>query len=138
VIRILHLRQSAALYGADRAVLALSAATPAPYDPLVGVIVRPGAPDALVDEARRMGVTGLRFESRARLDLACAREVAKVAREQQIQLLHAHDFKALFVGLIAGRLARIPVVATFHGDTRTTRAVRFYETVARFLGNFTS
>jgi glycosyltransferase involved in cell wall biosynthesis len=137
VIRVLHLRQSAALYGADRAVLALSAATPAPYAPLVGAIVRPDAPDALVDEARKLGVTGLRFESRRRFDLACARAVAKVARDHQVRLLHAHDFKALFVALVAGRMARIPVVATFHGDTRATMAVRMYEGVARFLANFT-
>ncbi|MGZ6126146.1 MAG: glycosyltransferase, partial [Myxococcales bacterium] len=33
---------------------------------------------------------------------------------------------------------RIPVVATFHGDTRSSATVRLYELVARVLGNFTS
>lgn len=137
MIPVLHLRQGAALYGADRAVLALSAATPAPYAPLIGAIVRPGAPDVLVQEARKLGVAGLRFHSCRRFDLACARAVARASREQGVRLIHAHDFKALFVGLAAGRMARIPVVATFHGDTRSTPAVRTYETLARFLANFT-
>lgn len=137
MIRVLHLRQGAALYGADRAVLALSAATPLPYAPLVGAIVRPGTPDDLVEEARKLGVTGVRFESSKRFDLACARAVARLVRADQIRLLHAHDYKALFVALAAGWMARVPVVATFHGDTRSTIPVRLYEGLARLLGNFT-
>jgi glycosyltransferase involved in cell wall biosynthesis len=137
VIPILHLRQGAALYGADRAVLALGTATGAPFRAIVGAIARPGTPDALGDEARRRGLVSFRFDSASRFDLACARAIAKVARENGVRLLHAHDFKALFVGLIAGFLARIPVVATFHGDTGSTRAVKVYEGLARFLGNFT-
>jgi glycosyltransferase involved in cell wall biosynthesis len=137
VIPVLHLRQGAALYGADRAVLALGSATAAPYQALVGAIARPQTPDALGDEARRRGLLALRFDSSSRFDVACARAVAKAAREHGVKLLHAHDFKALFVGLIAGAIAGVPVVATFHGDTGSTRAVRLYEALARVLGNFT-
>jgi glycosyltransferase involved in cell wall biosynthesis len=137
VIPVLHLRQGTALYGADRAMLALGSATAAPYQALVGAIARPGTPDALGDEARRRGLLAIRFDSTSRFDLACARAVAKAAKEHGVQLLHAHDFNALFVGLIAGLIARIPVVATFHGDTSSTRTVRVYEGFARFLGNFT-
>jgi glycosyltransferase involved in cell wall biosynthesis len=137
VIPVLHLRQGTALYGADRAVLALSASTSPPYFPIVGAISRPGVPDALADEARRRGLAAVRFDSASRLDLRCARTVARVARERGVRLLHAHDFKALFVALVAGMLARVPVVATFHGETHETVAVRIYEAVARFLANFT-
>jgi glycosyltransferase involved in cell wall biosynthesis len=137
VIPVLHLRQGAALYGADRAVLALGAATLPPYRALVGAIARPGTPDELGDEARRRGLTAIRFDSKSRFDVACARAVAKATREHGVQLLHAHDFKALFVALVAGAMARVPVVATFHGDTGSSRAVRVYETFGRFLGNFT-
>jgi glycosyltransferase involved in cell wall biosynthesis len=38
---------------------------------------------------------------------------------------------------LAGLLCGVPVVATFHGDTRSSRAVRLYEWVARVLANFT-
>jgi glycosyltransferase involved in cell wall biosynthesis len=137
VIPVLHLRQGTALYGADRAVLALSACTAAPYQPIVGAIARPGTPDVLAEEARRRGLPALRFESRSRFDLRCARAVATTALEQGVRLLHAHDFKALFVAVVAGRLAHVPVVATFHGDTRSSGAVRLYEAAARVLGNST-
>ena len=137
MIPVLHLRQGTALYGADRAVLALSAATPAPYAAIVGAIARPGTPDLLSGEARRRGLDAVRFESASRLDFSCARAVARWAGERGVKLLHAHDFKALFVALAAGVSAGIPVVATFHGDTGSTLAVRLYEIVARVLANFT-
>jgi len=137
VIPVLHLRQGNALYGADRAVLALSASMPGPYLPIVGAIARPGVPDALAEEARRRGLAAVRFDSASRLDLRCARAVARLALEQGVRLLHAHDFKALFLAVVAGLLAHIPVVVTFHGDTRSTAAVRFYEMIARVLGNCT-
>jgi glycosyltransferase involved in cell wall biosynthesis len=136
-IPVLHLRQGVALYGADRAVLALSEAMPSPYAPIVGAIARPGAPCLLAEEARRRGLRTLQFESAGRFDLTCARAVARAVRAHGVRLLHAHDFKALFLALIAGRLAGVPVVATFHGDTRSTSAVRGYEAFARLLGNFT-
>jgi len=100
VIPVLHLRQGTALYGADRAVLALSASTAAPYAPIVGAISRPGAPDVLAEEARRRGLAAVHFDSASRIDLRCARAVARLARERGVRLLHAHDFKALFVALV--------------------------------------
>jgi glycosyltransferase involved in cell wall biosynthesis len=136
VIAVLHLRQGG-LYGADRAVLELAAAQGAPFAPLIGTIVRPGARDLLAEEAASRGLRAISFASSCRFDLACARAVARGARAEGVQLLHAHDFKALFVAVVAGLLARIPVVATYHGDTSCTWAVRFYEMVGRLLGNFT-
>ena len=137
MIRVLHLRQGEALYGADRAVLALAAATPAPYAGIVGAIARPGAAPALAAEAERRGLPAKVFESASRFDLRCARAVARAAREDGVRLLHAHDFKSLFVAVVAGALARVPVVATFHGDTRSSLVVRLYEMAGRALANFT-
>jgi glycosyltransferase involved in cell wall biosynthesis len=52
-------------------------------------------------------------------------------------LLHAHDYKALAVALVAGSLARVPVVATFHGDTAHLARVVVYERLARWAARFT-
>ena len=137
MIPVLHLRQGKRLYGADRAVLALAAATGQPFRALVGGVSPPGEPCELVEAARAAGLESFRFDTSRRLDLRCARAVAAVARERQVRLLHAHDFKTLLVALIAGLIARVPVVATYHGETRSTAAVRLYELLARALGNFT-
>jgi glycosyltransferase involved in cell wall biosynthesis len=118
-------------------VLALAAATQAPFAPIVGSLQRPWAMDSLGAEARRRGLRALRFESAARFDLACARAVARAGRAEGVQLLHAHDFKSLFIAVAAGAMARVPAVMTYHGDTASTWQVRGYETFARALGNLT-
>ena len=121
MIPVLHLRQGTALYGADRAVLALSASTPRPYLPIVGAIGRPGTPVALAEEARRRGLASVRFESASRFDLRCARAVARVALEQGVRLLHAHDLGP-WLNAVAVRALRpkTRVMATFH-EQRTPR-----------------
>lgn len=138
MIHVLHLRQGKRLYGADRAVLSLAAATADPFRALVGGLSPPGEPCELVDAARGAGVESMRFDTASRFDLQCARAVARVVRQKDVRLLHAHDFKTLLVALIAGLLSRVPVVATYHGETRSTLAVRGYELFARVLGNFAS
>jgi glycosyltransferase involved in cell wall biosynthesis len=52
--------------------------------------------------------------SGARLPLTAV-ELARRARRESIGLIHAHDFKTDILALLAGRLARIPVVTTVHG-----------------------
>ena len=63
MINVLHLRQGAGLYGADRAVLALAQATAPPFTALVGSLQAPGGPDALSEEAVRRGLSARRFSS---------------------------------------------------------------------------
>src|SRR5439155_3439 len=82
---VAHLRQGSELYGADRALLALSASTPSPYLPIVGAIARPGTAGALEEEARRRGLRAVRFESGSRIDFRCARAVARVALAQGVR-----------------------------------------------------
>lgn len=137
MIPVLHLRTGEALYGAERMLLALASATPAPYSPIIGAISRTGSASPLMLEASRRGLPAIQFPSASRFDLACARRVAEAARSHQAGLLHAHDPKSLGVAACASALARVPLVATFHGETRASLKLRAYEGVARILGNFT-
>ena len=137
MIPVLHLRSGHGLYGADRALLALARATPAPFSPIVGALVRGGAPDALGGEARRLGLERARFASERPLDWACAREIATFVEANGVQLIHAHDFKSLAMAVVAERQG-VPVVATFHGDVGGTLTLRAYEAVGRLLGNATA
>lgn len=135
--RVLHLRSSCGLYGADRALLDLVAATGAPFDPAIGSIVRPGRTDELGDEAKRRGLPLLRVESRGRVDFDSAKLLAARVVAEGISILHAHDYKSLSLSAIVSARTGIPVVATFHGDTAASPALRAYEALARVLGNLT-
>jgi glycosyltransferase involved in cell wall biosynthesis len=135
--RVLHLRSSLGLYGADRALLDLCEGLAGRVEPMVGSIVPAGAEDILGAEATRRGTPAIRIDSRGRADPAAVLALADRLSELQIALVHAHDYKSLALGLLAAHRARVPVVATYHGDTAATPALRAYEALARVLGNAT-
>jgi glycosyltransferase involved in cell wall biosynthesis len=129
VMRVLHVRSGHGLYGAERALLALAEATPAPFLPRVASLVRPGRGDALGEAARRLGLETLRIDAPGRLSLRAIPALARAAGRGG--LLHAHDYKSLVLSVAAAALARAVVVATFHGDTAASSAVRGYEALGR-------
>ncbi|MGA9525397.1 MAG: glycosyltransferase family 4 protein [Myxococcaceae bacterium] len=137
MIRVLHLRSSCGLYGADRALLDLSEAHRVSLHPVVGSIVSGERDDPLGTEAMRRGLRTTRINSRGRVDLASVAALAARIRTLEIELLHAHDYKSMVLALLAGRRTRVPVVATYHGDTAATPSLRAYEALARALGNAT-
>ncbi len=133
---ILHLRATRGLYGAERALLTLAARTPAPFSAGVVSIVRRGLDHALADAAESMGLEALRLDSDSLADAPLARAVAAEVFRRNVRLLHAHDFKALGIGLLAAGLTGVPLVATYHGDTGASLKLMAYEGVGRLLGNF--
>lgn len=54
------------------------------------------------------------------LDLEWLRRFTRLLRERGVGLIHAHEFGANTYGTLAGRLARVPVVATVHGRSYYT------------------
>ncbi len=133
--RVVHLRSGHGLYGAERSLLALASATQAPLEPVVASLVRPGRDDVLGEAARQLGLCTAHIEAPGRLSWTALAPIVRLARGA---LLHAHDYKSLFLALAAGALARAPVVATFHGDTAESGVVSAYEALARRSARWTS
>jgi glycosyltransferase involved in cell wall biosynthesis len=101
-------------------------------------IVRRGLDHALADAAESMGLEALRLDSDSQADVPLARALAAEVFRRDVRLLHAHDFKALGIGLLAAGLTGVPLVATYHGDTGASPKLVAYEGVGRLLGNFAS
>jgi glycosyltransferase involved in cell wall biosynthesis len=133
--QVVHVRSAQGLYGAERSLLALARATEPPLEPRVVSLVRPGREDMLGTAANRLGLPATRVDARGRLSPSALGPLVRLARGG---LLHAHDYKALVLALSAGALARVPVVATFHGDTAHLRRVVLYERLARWAARFTA
>jgi glycosyltransferase involved in cell wall biosynthesis len=133
--QVVHVRSAQGLYGAERSLLALAAATEPPFEPRVVSLLRPGREDVLGAAAGRLGIPATRVAARGRLSPTALGPLVRLARGG---LLHAHDYKALVLALAAGALARVPVVATFHGDTGHMPRVVLYERFARWAARFTT
>jgi glycosyltransferase involved in cell wall biosynthesis len=49
------------------------------------------------------------------LDVRWLRQFSRLVRDRDVGLIHAHEFGANTYGTLAGRLTRVPVIATVHG-----------------------
>jgi glycosyltransferase involved in cell wall biosynthesis len=112
---IIHLLGSGGFYGAERMLLDHCQATPGQH-----VVLFLGAPQTLVARFAAAGVdcrtcNGLREVLRA-LDQY---------RSQQ-PLINSHNFKGLLFGWVGATLWRLPMVATQHGFTPSSRKQRLY------------
>jgi succinoglycan biosynthesis protein ExoA len=64
------------------------------------------------------------------------RELTRIVRENAISLICTHGFKADVFGILAGRLAKVPVACFLRGWTKENRRVRLYEALDRCLLRF--
>jgi glycosyltransferase involved in cell wall biosynthesis len=51
-------------------------------------------------------------------DLSALGRLASVVRDRRVDLIHTHDNKSHFLGRVVGRRLGIPVISTFHGQTK--------------------
>ncbi|UVL58705.1 glycosyltransferase family 4 protein [Pseudomonas sp. B21-035] len=112
---ILHLLSSGGFYGAERMLLDHCQATPGQHQ-----VLFLGAPEQLVARFRAAGVACQTCDGVGEL-LAELRR-----RHDQQPLINSHNFKGLLFGWLGAQLWRLPMVATQHGFTPSSRKQRLY------------
>lgn len=124
--RILHLRGSSALLGAERVVLELSQWSPEfGYESVIAAPVEnDGATPEFIEAARADGIEAHTLPCAGKLDLGLVRRLRELVRTQAIDLIHCHGYKEDFYAAVAG--LGVPLVATNHLWKRTTRALKAY------------
>lgn len=124
--RVLHLRASPGLYGAERAILVLTAQRPDSM--VIGVLddARYGHVE-LATEAQAQGLTAVSIPCGGAIDPMLAVRIGRVLREHRIDVVHSHGYKSTIYGLPAARLLRRGFVTTLHGKTAATPALARYE-----------
>jgi glycosyltransferase involved in cell wall biosynthesis len=75
----------------------------------------------LVADAQSHGVTAWQQLDSSPLSPQLLLAILREIRQRKYDLLHTHDVKTNVLGVLAGRLAGIPVVATAHGYPRAIR-----------------
>ncbi len=67
------------------------------------------------DEMRRRGKTVHAVRVRAKIDPIAVGSLARIIRKRKIDIVHTHLSTSSIIGCLAGRVARVPAVATVHG-----------------------
>lgn len=131
-MRVLHIIDSGGLYGAEMMLLNLvSEQVEQGMEPIIASIGNPHQDEKPLErEAARRGLRIEPFRMRPGPNLFGALRILRFAREQGIDLIHAHGYKAnILFGLLLKGARRLPMVSTVHGWTSTggVSRMRFYE-----------
>ena len=111
--RVLHLIDTKGPGGAETVFLTLITSLGGEWEN-IPVVAGPGWVE---DSVREAGFSPLMIPfSQGPFDLPYLRQLSRAIREHSIDLVQTHLLSTALYGGIAGRLRRVPVVATFHGD----------------------
>lgn len=70
--------------------------------------------DWLPEQLRSAHIPTLEMDMRGRGAISTPSNLIKYARENEIEIIHAHLTRATYFGLLAGRMARLPIVSSVH------------------------
>lgn len=126
-MKILHLRSSAGYGGVETALRHLLPALQHLGHECSLVVTHRGADGAFPPDALREQVQTWCVRDDRRLDWRLMSQVARIVRAVHPAIIHSHDYKSNQMAALLGRAWRIPTVATQHGYTGATTALRFYE-----------
>ena len=137
-MRILHVIDSGGLYGAERVILTLgSECRKLGHEICVGTIVAPeDNGDPLGEAAVREGLKHVQFRMRDGLNVRGLREIFAFAREQSIDIIHSHGYKAnILLALAPRRMRPCAMVCTLHGWTSKSsfQKLAVYENLEKVL-----
>ena len=128
--RILMLRSSIGVFGAERVILELAKGIEkSHFEPIIGVLENKNKFWAeLAKTAEKSGLRTSRFGCAQPFDLKTLLQIRKYIKKNKIKLIHAHGYKANFYALMAAVCNRIPCIATCHPWTETdySRKARLY------------
>ena len=134
-VKVLHLRSSAGFYGAERVIVTLMKRSPDDdiETTLACIENYINGDQSLLDRAREAGLDALEIPCKSRMDFNTVRNIVAVCKQKEVDIIHSHDYKSHFYGIIAARLSGCQQVATLHGKTFGNMKNRLYELVENTL-----
>lgn len=134
-MRVLQLVSSSGFFGAENVILGLSQGLRRfDQDVLVGTFDNSQNPNReLRERAKESGLATRAFRCCGRFDLGTARAIMRCIRDEHVDLVHAHGYKADLYAYIAAWACSKPVVATCHNWVGSSRSMRFYERLDKLV-----
>ena len=137
-MKILQLISSRGVYGAENMAIELSIALrKSGCEVVIGAFRNKQFPNTdILTTAQREGFEFRGFDCSGKFDWRTVRTIRKYLRTNQIDLLHAHGYKANIYGLMARRDTPTRQVSTAHGWPGKTKSLRLYAALDRMLLRF--
>ncbi|HAH19527.1 MAG TPA: hypothetical protein DCL49_01325 [Candidatus Omnitrophica bacterium] len=134
-MRILQLISSAGFFGAENMVITLSKElNKIGVTTYLGIFNNHRKPQReIVERARKYNIPIKIFNCNGRLDMGAIYEIRKFLKQNNIDILHCHNYKSNFYGLLASSLLKIKRIATIHNWIRVDYKLKAYSVLDKFL-----
>lgn len=138
-MRVLQLISSGGYYGAENMLLNLARSQKSMgCDPRLLLFYNVHQPNVeLYERARSRGLSVSMLRCEGRADLRAIKEIREYVKNEEIDLIHTHGYKADLYGYLAAHTEAKPIVATCHNWVGGTAALGIYNRLDRMaLRNF--
>ena len=127
-LKVVHLRDSGGLYGAERIILGSSQTlAQMGVEPRIVSILDSGEVGRLLlDAAEGLGLKADAFHADHTLDLSAMKRLKIRLQEWEADIVHVHDLRSAVFGLAGTRGLPVQTVATAHGSTCESWKKRVY------------
>lgn len=137
-MKILHVIDSAGIYGAENMLLSLmrEQVKGGIHPVLASIGALSDGEKAVEVAAKKLSLDVKVFRMRPGLNIKGAYELLAFAKDTGINILHTHGYKgSILLGLINKKKRKLPLVSTLHGWTNTKKIskLRVYEWLDRYL-----
>ena len=135
-MKILHLISSGGLYGAETMVVALSKRLREEgHSSVIGVFHNLHSPNTdIADHARSSGLPVEILTCNGRIDARAVSRLRRLVRDQLVDAIHAHGYKADIYGYMANLGLRTPILSTCHNWVDNEFAAYLYGVLDRRIG----
>ena len=135
-MRVLHLISSSGMYGAEAVILNLARALDAggEHHSMLGVFDNSAAPNhELYTVALAQGLDAHLVPCRGQFDRSVPARIRNLAQRANVDLIHAHGYKADIYAYLAKSGTQVPLVSTCHNWIENDFTVRLYGSLDRFI-----
>ncbi len=134
LIKVMHLRASNFVGGPEKQILEHFARVDSTrFKMILGTYVTEYQEDHLGNDAVERGFRCIRLTTTSPLNPAGILDLARVLKQENIDILCTHGYKPNVLGFFASRLAGIKTIAISRGWTWENPKIRVYEAIDRFF-----
>lgn len=133
--RVLHVRSTLGMYGAEKVLLNLSRVNDVIDSSFYLIEGKSKQSSTLREKLDSLNVSSI--QSSKRFDMDIVKGIREFCKKNKISVIHTHDYKSLIHGKIATLFSNVSVVHHIHGALGNTKSEKIYALVEKIFMLFT-